>query len=268
MTARQRPDFRTKRGLGLPGIERSKHVQVVHRSEAQTSGKSDRRGYERFDLNGIKIYLLIIIELQHLRPAIARELYQYEQRKEAISRIRLQEANPSSLWKLYQKLMSRSKTYPHLPPFCVFLELPAIKILQSMELVKAGCDVKGATAGKSCIIGMLEQQIGEWVDRAKHEMSKILNVSADWESMVSARRMTHPVLRLDARWKCKICNQVERRYEYDGCLDFAGVCHHQCAEEDRRKKKRGTVTRAWNASHFVRDEQVINLRSPVLGPFL
>jgi len=199
---------------------------------------------------------------------IAHELYQYQQKKEAISRIRLQEANTSSLWKLYQKLMSGPRTHPHLPPFSIFLELPATKILQSMDLVKAGYDVKSATAGKSCIIGMLEQQIEEWVDRTKHEMSKILNASAEWESMVPARRMTHPVLRLDARWKCKVCNQVERKYEYDGCLDFAGVCRHQCAEEDRRKKKRGTVTRAWDASHFVRDEQVINFRSPVLGPFL
>jgi len=164
--------------------------------------------------------------------------------------------------------MSQPLTYPHLPPFSIFLELPATKILQSMDMVKAGYDVKSATAGKSCIIGMLEQQIEEWVNRTKHEMSKILNAPAGWESMVPARRMTHPVLRLDARWKCKVCNQVGRKYEYDGCLDFAGVCHHQCTEEDRRKKKRGTVTHVWDASHFVRDEQVINLRSPVLEPFL
>lgn len=38
--------------------------------------------------------------------------------------------------------------------------------------------------------------------------------------------MTHPVLRLDARWKCKVGNQVEPKYDADGCLDFAGVCRH------------------------------------------
>jgi len=168
----------------------------------------------------------VIIELQRLRPTIAHELYCLQQRKEAMSRIRLGETNTNSLWKLYQKLMSRPATYPYLPPFSVFWEFPAIKILQSLELTKAGYDVKKATADKSCIIGMLKQQIEEWVDQVKQEMLKTMNASVEWSSIAPTRRMTHPVLRLDARWKCKVCNQVEPKYDADGCLDFAGVCRH------------------------------------------
>ncbi|KAF5357021.1 hypothetical protein D9756_006670 [Leucocoprinus leucothites] len=194
-------------------------------------------------------------ELQHLRPTISRELYLFQRKKEAKIQTRLREANADNIFKLYQKLMSQPVTYPNLPPFAVFLNFPATKILQSSELVEAGYDVRSAVAGKSCIMGMLKKQIEEWAEKAKQEMLNSLDESADWNSMVSGRRMTHPVLRLDAWWKCKICNRVEPKYDIDGCLDFAGVCRHQCQEEDKKKKKKGAVTRTWSAGNFVKDDQ-------------
>ncbi|KXN84386.1 hypothetical protein AN958_12645 [Leucoagaricus sp. SymC.cos] len=194
-------------------------------------------------------------ELEGMRQTIAHELYTFQQRKEARNLIRLRESNIADLWKYYQKLLSKPKVYPFLPPFSTFLELPAVKLLRSTDLAQAKLDVKNAVAENSPVKNMVKQQISTWVKQAKRDFLEKMGGSDEWNNMAEANRMPHPVLRLDAWWKCQVCDGVEPRYESDECLDFAGACRHQCQEEDRRKKRKGTATRPWSANNFVRDDQ-------------
>lgn len=190
---------------------------------------------------------------------IARELHELKEERDRKVMMRLRETNLKSVWKFYQKLMSQPEHYPCLPPFSVFLELPAIQLLQSSDLVTAKIDVKTAVRGKTFMKGMLKQEIDDWVEIAKRGLLETIGGSSEWNNMVPAHRMPHPVLRLNARWKCRICDDVEAKYEMDGCLDFAGVCRHQCKEKERKKRGKGTTAPAWNISNFIKDEQVSTL---------
>ncbi|KAF9446017.1 hypothetical protein P691DRAFT_777169 [Macrolepiota fuliginosa MF-IS2] len=203
-------------------------------------------------------------ELEKMRPAIAQDLYRLQEKKNAKIVTRLQETNLNSLWKLYQKLMSSPEHYPYLPPFTVFLQLPTVKLLRSSDLAAAKIDVKTATRGNAFTKEMLTQDIDKWVAEAKRALLEILGGSSEWNVMVPANRMPHPVLRLDARWKCKPCNSVEHKYEMDECLDFAGACRHQCPEKDGKKKRKGSATRAWSADNFVKDEQACSVMATCL----
>jgi hypothetical protein len=197
-----------------------------------------------------------------MRSLIAYELYEYKEKRDRKRMMRLRETNKKDIWKYYQKLMSQPENYPILPPFTLFLELPSIVLLQSSDLRDAKIDVRTAVRSKGFLKTMVKDEVENWVERAKRQMLGTIGGSAKWNNMVAARRMPHPVLRFAARWKCKLCNTVEPRYENDGCLDFAGVCRHQC--KGRTKKKRGEEgSTAWNINNFVQDEQV-----SVLNPLL
>lgn len=201
-----------------------------------------------------------ITELERMRPAIAQDLHRLQEKKDRKAVKRLQETSRNKIWKFYQKLMSQPEHYPHLPPFAVFLQLPAIQFLQSSDLATAKIEVETAISGKTFMKDMIKQQIEKWVEQAKRELLKILGGSSEWNNMVPAHRMPHPVLRLYARWKCKVCGGVERKYEIDECLDFAGACRHQCPEKDGKKRRKGAATQTWSASNFVKDEQVSALQ--------
>ena len=66
-----------------------------------------------------------------------------------------------------------------------------------------------------------------------------MNASVEWSSIVPTRRMTHPVLRLDARWKCKVCNQVEHKYDVDGCLCWS-MSSLMCRGGQEQEEKGGS----------------------------
>lgn len=196
-----------------------------------------------------------------MRPTIARELLQAQEKRHWKTVTKLRQANINSIWKFYQKLLSQRTEYPFVPPFGVFLQLPAIKILQSSDMAAAELSVKAAVGGKKSgafMLNMVKQQIDSWAEGVKREMLEKLGGSSEWNKLVPTRRMPHPVLRLEARWKCQICDSVEPKYEIDECLDFAGVCRHECREKDGMKRKKGEATQAWSSSNFVKDEQASN----------
>lgn len=197
----------------------------------------------------------MLTELENMRPVIAHEFHDFKVRNDRKKMIKLRESNKKDIWKFYQKLMSQPTIFPILPSFALFLQLPSMKLLQSSELMAAKVDVKTAVRSRGFLKTMVKEEVEKWVETAKRQMLATMGGSTEWNHMVAARRMPHPVLRLDARWKCKLCNTVEPKYENDGCLDFAGVCRHQC--RDKTKQKRGEESSAaWDINNFVRDEQV------------
>ncbi len=206
-------------------------------------------------------------DLEKLRPTLARELLQSRQKKRWKSVTRLRQANLNPIWKFYQKRLSNREDYPYLPTFAIFLQLPAIQILKSSDLAAAEIGVGTAANGNTFLNDMVKQQVDKWVEEVKREMLVTLGGSDEWNDMVPARRMPHPVLRFDSRWKCKVCDDVEPKYKVDGCLDFAGVCRHECREKDGIKRKRGATTQIWSTSNFVKDEQASRVPICLEGHF-
>jgi hypothetical protein len=198
-----------------------------------------------------------------MRPQIASELYEFKERWDRKKVMRLRESNKKDIWKHYQKLMSQPEKYPILPPFSLFLNLPSIKLLQSSDLRDAKIDVRTAVGSKGFLKTMMKEELENWAEKAKRQMLATIGGSTKWNNMVATRRLPHPVLRLDARWICKLCHNVEPKYENDGCFDFAGICRHQCKE--RTKKKRGEEGSViWDLNNFVQDEQVSVINSVCL----
>lgn len=207
-------------------------------------------------------------DLERLRPIIARELHSYQQKRDRKIVLKLRQNNLTDIWKYYQKLLSQPETYPILPSFPVFLQLPAVQLLQSPELANAKISVKSAVNDKSFMSKMIKEQILKWVDGVKRDLLEKLVAKGstegkgkgkeewEWDKMAVTRNVPHPVLRLNVWWRCKVCDSVENDYEEDGCLDFHGVCRHQCKEKGGKKLKKGETSHAWNVNNFVRDEQV------------
>ena len=57
------------------------------------------------------------------------------------------------------------------------------------------------------------------------------------------------------RFTCGKCKGVQRKYEYDESLDFAGVCAHVCSGQSGGKRKRHEDTTS-NFDNFVFDVKV------------
>jgi hypothetical protein len=171
--------------------------------------------------------------------------------------MQIQKKNPNQIWKYYQKLMSQDEL-SILPPYPVFLSLPAVQMLQSRDLSSAKVSVKKAVSEKGFLKDLIKQQIRQWVKNARYEMLMTIDpsgaLSKEWKTKAPTSADPHPVTRLDALWKCKACNSVDDRGSRE-CLDFVGVCQHLCKEKGG-KKKRATASHPWNIDNFVRDEQV------------
>ncbi|KXN81672.1 hypothetical protein AN958_03919 [Leucoagaricus sp. SymC.cos] len=197
-------------------------------------------------------------ELDRLRPIVARELRDFHEKQDRTAAKHLREKNIDHIWKYYQKLMSRTNEYPTLPSFPVFLTLPSVQFLRSPALSAAKISVETATADTGFMKDMIKHEIGKWEEQVKIDLLKTLDPSGalleEWKKRVPTSREVHPVNRLDARWKCRICDTVENRYARDECLDFMGVCRHQCKESGGKKRK-GKTTRPWSIDNFVKDQQ-------------
>jgi hypothetical protein len=173
------------------------------------------------------------------------------------------------VWKYYQKLRSHEEEYPILPSFPVFLTLPAVQLLRSPNLAEAQISVKAAVSENGhengLLRGLLEQQLASWEEKVKLEMLQTLDPSGSlmrtWKTRVPTSRVPHPVCRLDALWKCKECHSVESSYAASECLDFRGICLHQCKERDgkKKKKRKGESGQVWSVDNFVKDEQVCGI---------
>jgi hypothetical protein len=99
-----------------------------------------------------------------------------------------------------------------------------------------------------------------WMASAREKLSESLGFPK-WRSASKTR--LHPLDRITARFRCQGCGKVAKRYEKERCLDFAGVCAHECPSDD--KKARKPVD--WSADRFIKDEKASNAIARLLTLF-
>ncbi|KAI5887075.1 uncharacterized protein SCHCODRAFT_02640666 [Schizophyllum commune H4-8] len=136
-------------------------------------------------------------------------------------------ANRATVEKHYHGYCAR-EVMPSWPAFCA---LPLIA-----ELMKTVKEVNLAKALRNQPLrGVLEGELEAWRARAREALCAKAGLAN--EVPVSSLR-AHPVEQVNVRFTCGKCKGVQRKYEYDESLDFAGVCAHVCPAQSGGKRKR------------------------------
>ncbi|KII87575.1 hypothetical protein PLICRDRAFT_42081 [Plicaturopsis crispa FD-325 SS-3] len=178
--------------------------------------------------------------------------------------------------KAYYEVLRSSGQYKVLPTLEVFRQIPVIKILQNRPNESTGAAGTGTGTGtgtgvvtsgagtsvaaelkESAIVkDLIKDHLGTWVAQMREAFADMLGMPK-WKS--PSTKKLHPVDRLTARFRCKRCHSVARRYKEEECLDFAGVCAHECPPTDKRKAKL-----AWTIDQFEPDEKAIAVINDLL----
>ncbi|KAJ7634803.1 hypothetical protein FB45DRAFT_909894 [Roridomyces roridus] len=169
--------------------------------------------------------------------------------------------NRNEVQRHYDRLITEtphSKSAP-LPSFSVFCTLPIVDLLQ-MSSAPPGTskktNVRGVeqelTESNTRIKQMLTADLARWRKVAEEALGAGLGFP-QWKTARTNR--LHPVARVTGRWKCGTCDKVARAYRWDECLDFEGVCKHECGGV-KGKRKKGESN--WKVEQFIKDEKAIN----------
>jgi hypothetical protein len=105
-------------------------------------------------------------------------------------------------------------------------QLPTLKVFRAFhvpQLVQGGCFDKGSPEevrvilqNKTSVAYLLtETALAEWRVNTRREFAILLKVGPFRDKSGAS---LHPVERLDARFKCKRCDKVKRRFNLDECL--------------------------------------------------
>lgn len=154
----------------------------------------------------------------------------------------------------YNRLRS-SHSDTILPNLTEFRGLPIIHLFQGAKTISdQNSSGISTTLDKNPLVSkVLTEQLNDWKRKARDELGAILGFPS-WQT--SNKHLVHPVERFTARFKCRACNSVALRYAADECLDFQGVCTHECTVQKGKKKGKGKAVNKWNAEKFYKDEQV------------
>jgi len=142
-----------------------------------------------------------------------------------------------------------------LPNLIEFRGLPIINIFQGTKTIsdRDNSGISTTLDVNPLVSKVLTEQLNDWTRKARDELAAVLG-SPNWQT--SNIRMVHPVERFTTRFKCRACNSVALRYAADECLDFQGVCSHECTVQGKKKGKEKGVKK-WNAEKFYKDEQAM-----------
>jgi len=149
----------------------------------------------------------------------------------------------------YNRLRSTGTVVPSLSEF---RKLPVMKTVQgsvagprpnskglALDLKKSGLVAEFVTA-----------DLNNWMEPVRERLSQLLGFSR-WKS--ASKTKLHPLDRITAWFSCQRCGKVSKKYEAERCLDFTGVCTHECP--DHGKKNQRPVN--WNVEWFVIDQKVL-----------
>nr|GAT60455.1 predicted protein [Mycena chlorophos] len=211
--------------------------------------------------------LLVQADFNAIAGLVELEMIAYKNREER----RLREAGireqRSQVETHYQRLLTKARA--QVPPLAMpalpeFRTMPVLKLLQgpSVKPTRARTSKeKAPTVGSnlkerdSLLSQMLNQELDQWRKDAERNLGAVLGFPVDWKTAKS--NILPPAKRLTARWTCGRCQKVERSYKWDECMDFQGVCRHECpgTRESTRHPRREST---WKAENFVKDEQAVN----------
>ncbi|KAJ7728423.1 hypothetical protein DFH07DRAFT_851162 [Mycena maculata] len=163
------------------------------------------------------------------------------------------QTNRAQIEQHYQRLLSspRVKGAP-LPSLTVFRAMPILDLLQSasasmpLAAAKKTPGVAHELQKDTIIKHLLASELARWRKKAEIGLGAALGIP-EWKTARTNR--LHPVARANARFSCSACGKVARPYKWDDCLDYEGVCKHEC-----QKGKKNN----WKVEQFVKDDKAVN----------
>ncbi|KAJ7512674.1 hypothetical protein B0H11DRAFT_1946827 [Mycena galericulata] len=196
-------------------------------------------------------------------PQIESEMISYHEKEERRTDEATIRTNRAQVEQHYQRLLSapRIKWAP-LPSLAVFRAMPILDLLQSASASMPSephAKSKKKTPGvahelqkDTLIRQLLTSELARWRKSAEAGLGAALGIP-EWKTARSNK--LHPCARLTARWNCGTCSKVARPYKWDECLDYEGVCKHEC-----QKGKKST----WKVEQFVKDEKACTAMTKVV----
>ncbi|KAJ7058052.1 hypothetical protein C8F01DRAFT_1027474 [Mycena amicta] len=265
-------------------------ARTVHRSnEALSKQLAKEAGYEYNALiqgsqtyNALRLQknktLELIVEKDFtvVADVIEAEILAFKEREERRAKEATIRANRAQVEEHYHRLLTEARTPTPpiaLPSLTEFRTMPILRLLQSPDASssatsqaavafsrKANATRKTPTVthdlkNKETLVSkLLDSELDKWRRTAERDLGVILGFPAEWKTAKS--NVLHPVKRLTARWTCKKCGKVGRAYKWDECMDFDGVCRHECPGS-RESKHRPRKESIWASENFVKDEQAV-----------
>ncbi|KAJ8517942.1 hypothetical protein ONZ45_g4935 [Pleurotus djamor] len=176
-------------------------------------------------------------------------------------RSRRVEASQEKLAQAVTTHYSRLKSLPKnagrvFPNFAVFKALPAIVSLGQVS-PDAKIDYGARLKSDGLLHKLLEDQLHQWVDKAKSDLGAILG-SPGWKS--ATKKAVHPVERLNARFLCIHCESKPSRSNLvkPRSLTFKEACEHACPNLPATDKT------PWDSEWFKVDTKAQNAIEQVL----
>ncbi|CCL99618.1 uncharacterized protein FIBRA_01636 [Fibroporia radiculosa] len=156
----------------------------------------------------------------------------------------------------YNRLKSSEKKQV-LPSLQEFRNLSVMKVLVNKS-TSGDLGIANELKNSKLVDALLKDNIEKWVDGAKAALAGVLGFPG-WKS--ASKKKLHPVERLTARFRCKKCDKVSKKYSEEGCLDFAGACEHVCPHLSTQQRAKET----WSADRFEADVQAISTVEKILA---
>ncbi|KAL1742557.1 hypothetical protein HDZ31DRAFT_43009 [Schizophyllum fasciatum] len=225
---------------------------------------ASREGYDYWDLCATETYKALLRHktLVHERltdtdanvhlPAVALDLARMRTRREHRAHEAQLRANRDALEGHHRGRCAREA----MPAWATFCALPIVG--QLLRQTEAGVNLAKAVRNQP-LRGVLDAELAAWRRGVRRALCGKAGV-ADEVPVSSVR--AHPVERVNVRFVCGRCRGVQRKYEYDESLDFAGVCAHECPTGSGGKRKRTEDT--WNVDNFVYDEKASNAMTKLI----
>ncbi|KAJ7033751.1 hypothetical protein C8F04DRAFT_1002688 [Mycena alexandri] len=252
--------WRHKRG----GLER----QI--KAENETFGKAlaEKEGYIYLELlNGSGTYqalhanrnknleLITRLDYDVVSAQIEAEMISIRDRRERRSDEATIRANRAQVEQHYQRLLSTSRSQvpsAPLPSLSQFRAMPILDLLQrpaaASKMTKKSPGVAHELKSETLVNQLLTSELARWRKGAEVALGATLGLP-EWKT--ARNNKLHPVARLTARWNCGKCGKVGRAYKLDECLDYQGVCKHECTKSKKQSS-------SWKAEQFVKDDKAVN----------
>lgn len=150
----------------------------------------------------------------------------------------------------YNRLRSAGTVVPSL------YEFRKLSVMTTMQGSVSGSRPNSSGLAKdmknsALVAELVAADLKTWMASAREKLSELLGFPR-WKSASKTR--LHPLDRITARFRCQGCGKVAKRYEKERCLDFAGVCAHECPNDDKKSKKPVD----WSVDRFIKDEKASN----------
>lgn len=196
-------------------------------------------------------------EYQSMRPVVEAEIFSIIDRRKRRNNEAILRTRRDAIAQYYHRLISERKeksllsSTSALPSLVEFRALPILTALQN-SAVTDSVDGTIDFEESPVVVNLIEDALQKWRAPVVTTLTQALGHDRGWRS--TKKEKLHPVDRINSRFRCKYCKKLGGQYEFDGCLDFAGVCQHKCLKEPKASK--ASKARRWAVQQFEADAQV------------